>query len=304
MEWSPGAPARRQLVLEHLQVQERGKVADAVREAFEEYYGDRWEMELKLWKAFLLENGWLIGHILEFSDDDWLVVGPESLVDCIKEALARKPIRPDWLRGGLWEDPTSSPAEANSTEGEASSTNLAQGAKPAAPGSSRVETPLTLSDGVFRPSANMMPLAVPYYVPRPTWATCRHGRMEVPDAVWFWSPLRTEEVTELYTGDEVRVLIISLGANCKDLGTLTRYAVAVADRSAFFAGSTRDSCLLEEPTYWFKAWWGGKFPWLDRYMQIGCRVCCRRTNRIYQYVDDNSMQQLKVMLNAFFADFH
>jgi len=283
-----------------------------LREAFDKHYGDRGKSELKLWKALLFENGWFLGHTLEFTEEDWLVVCPALLVDCIKEALARWHIRNDPLLGVPWEDPTSSVAggqgEASNTEGtvkaEPGNTNLAQGAKPAAPGSSRVETPLTLSDGVFRPSANMMPLAVPYYVPRPTWATCRHGRMEVPDAVWFWSPLRTQEVTELYTGDEVGVIMISLGANCKDLGTLTRYAVAVADRSAFFAGSTRDSCLLEEPTYWFKARWGGRFDGDARYMQIGCKVCGWRTGRMYPYADNNGKRQLKVMLKAFFADYH
>ena len=82
--------------------------------------------------------------------------------------------------------------------------------------------------------------------------------------------------------------------------------LTLADQSVFFTETMIGMTMRNEPTYWMAAWWGGK-KWNNenRYIEMGCRVCGYRTNRIHCFAPfsgsgPSNMDLLVEVFKAFF----
>jgi hypothetical protein len=151
----------------------------------------------------------------------------------------------------------------------------------------------------------------PGQVPRPTGTVkCRHLFPRLPDECWFLEPLRMHELESLLGGEEVKSITNSIGSHVnpgEPMWDLTTFAYQLADRSVFFTEPMLKMPVRPEPTYWFTAYWGGKKSTSEyRWIEMGCRVCGYRTNRIHLYAPSigEGQSNMDILTEAFRAFFH
>ena len=150
----------------------------------------------------------------------------------------------------------------------------------------------------------------PGHMPWPSAGTrCRHRHPNLPAECWILEPLRTHELEGLYGADEVKSMTSSLSSNIArsdPLWDLTTRAWNAADQSVFFTENMLGVPMRNEPTYWMAAWWGGKKSNNEnRYIEMGCRACGYRTNRIHCFApfSGSGPSNMDLLVEAFKAFF-